>query len=273
MAILSLLLCALSAPIVLDNGAVRVEVEPRVFSVRFVGVPGRRNFLDPLPLTDEALAGSAWLDPGGLHTDVIPYPGPDAALRRGPAEVIEQSGSSVVMLGPVSEALKVRLSKEVRLVGREPLVLFTVSLVAASGEPARYAIRNTARVPLKTTLRVRRADGSISALAGAASIFPCVVKSNRYWLIPVPPTARTKQAILGAFVPEVTHQNDSGLWVRRIVPPPSSPDDVPDGSTFMCVLDDATRSYGAALQGPTTDVTPGSRLTFTEEWTLRRRGR
>src|SRR5688572_14071968 len=91
---------AMGAPLALDNGKIRVELESRTFSVRFIGFPGGNNFLEPAHLTETELAGTGWLDPGGLFTDVLPVRTEDAMLRRGPAEVVEQRDDYVLLLGP-----------------------------------------------------------------------------------------------------------------------------------------------------------------------------
>ena len=67
------------------------------------------------------------------------------------------------------------------------VALLLVGLLAQSN---LIVLDNTVRVPRRSTLRVERSDGTISALAGTESILPAVVKSAKYWLIPVPPTAR-----------------------------------------------------------------------------------
>ena len=136
---LILLLCLPSAaPIALDNSAMRVEVDPRLFSVCFVGLPNRSNFVEPTQPTQEEIEGEGWVDPGGLHTDLVPYQGQDAAIRRGPADVVERTATSVVMLGPVSGTLKVRLKKEIELDEHKPRAVFKVS--ASPSRPKRFVL-------------------------------------------------------------------------------------------------------------------------------------
>jgi len=257
----------------LDNGVIRVEVDPRVFAIRFVGFRDAANFVAPLPVDAAALEGSGWVDAGGLQTDLIPYTGKDAATRRGPAEVVEYRSDYIAMMGPVSEALGVRVKKEIQLQERTPRARFRVTVQRAGAEPGRYAIRNTVRLNTDCTLRTERTDGEIKALAGVESIFPSVVKSRRYWLIPIPPTSETHSAILGAMAPRVITVNDSGTWTRKLLSPPTDPSAVPSGSTLLCLLDDATKSYAVALQGAALELAPGAIATLEEEWDFEKRGK
>ena len=255
-----------AGPVVLDNGGIRVEVDPRVFSVRFVGAPGGVNFVEPLHIDPARYSDASWLDSGGLQTDLVPLQSQDAAIRRGPAEVAEQTPHSIVMLGPVSSTLNARLRKEVRLVDGEPRATFKVTILPTMQDFISCAIRNTVRVPKHTTLRIEKADGTMRVLTGAKGIAPSVVKSMRYWLIPVPPTAPTHNVVLGAFVPKVAHHNQSGTWIRRIIEMPPDKAAAPNEATFVCLLDDTAHAYGASLQGA------WGTSTLTEEWTLKVRG-
>ncbi|MCL4693037.1 MAG: hypothetical protein KJ060_11075, partial [Candidatus Hydrogenedentes bacterium] len=188
-------------PNTLDNGAIRVEVDPALFSVRFVGVPGGANFVAPLPVDETVRESEDWVDPGGLQTDVLPYTARDAASRRGPAEIVEQREDYIALLGPPSEHTGMRIKKEIQLLGREPKARFRVTAMRVAGESGDTAIRNTVRLSKGTTIRLLRDEGDVRVLAGADAITPAVVKSRKYWLIPVPPTSPMDGVILGAFVP------------------------------------------------------------------------
>lgn len=266
------LLCA-DPVYALDNGAIRVEVEPRLFAIRFVGFKDKPNFVSPLDVEQTAADGKDWADPGGLQTDVIPYTTKDAATRRGPAEVLEYRSDYIAMLGPPSEVSGVRMKKEIQLEGDAPKVHFRVIAQRVGAEPAKVALRNTVRLAAKNTVRLERTDGVVRVLAGADSIFPAVVKSRRYWLIPVPPTTDAKGLILGAPATRMSVANDSGTWTRTLVDPPKEMTQVPYESTFLCLLDSATSSYGAALQGKLVELKTGDLTTIEEEWTFEKRGR
>jgi len=258
--------------VALDNGAMRIEVEPSVFSVRFVGFPGGSNFLDPLYVSPEDSAGTAWLDPGGLVTDLVPLDEHDGPLRRGPGEVLEHRKDYVALLGPVSKATGLRMKKEFKIDEKEAKALYTVSVSVVGPKAVSCSVRNTARLATGSTLRVEKTDGTIRVLAGADSILPAVVNSNQFWIVPIPPTARMKNVVLGAFIPKVVHLTNQGSWTRRIVNPPSEAKSVPSESSFVCLLDSDTRSFGGALQGATAPLEPCCAMVFEEEWTLEKRG-
>lgn len=257
-----------AGPIALDNGAIRVEVDPQVFSICFVGAPGGENFVEPIPVSPEEREGAGWVDPGGLQTDVIPYTAKDAASRRGPAEIVERRSDYVALLGPPSERTGMRIKKEVQLVGSEPRARFRVSALRVTGDPVDVGLRNTVRVPVGNTLRIIRDDGELRVLAGTDSAAPAVVKSRKYWLIPIPPTAPMNGVVLGAFIPRHVLANGSGTWTRTMVHMPEVPDGVPSGSTFLCILDDSTATYGAALQGAVSETTERGTVVLEEVWTI-----
>jgi len=179
----------------------------------------------------------------------------------------------VALLGPLADAGFVQLKKEIRLEGKEPRARYRVTVLSAGADPLTYAIRNTARVPARTTLQVEKTDGDLRRLAGAGANTPTIAKSMRYWLIPVPPTAPTNDVVLGAFVPVVEHKNGWGVWTRRILAMPADEKEAPHGCTFLCLLDDKTRSYAASLQGAQAAVDVTHPAVFEEEWSLKKRGR
>lgn len=268
-----LMLIAGADPVVLDNGAVRVEVDPAVFSVSYVGFPGGENFVEPLAVDDALRNGTDWVDPGGLQTDVLPYTARDAASRRGPAEVVEQRPDYVALLGPPSEQTGMRIKKEVQLVGREAKVRFRVTAMRVAGDVNETAIRNTVRMRQGTTVRLLRDEGEVRALAGAKAIAPAVVKSKKYWLIPIPPTSPMDGVVLGAFVPSLIVVNDSGSWSRRLITMPPGAAKAPHECTMLCIIDDRSGSYAVALQGGMESVDNGTYQILEEEWTVESRGR
>ncbi|MCC6796198.1 MAG: hypothetical protein IT366_13845 [Candidatus Hydrogenedentes bacterium] len=257
----------------LENAALRIEVEPRLFAVRFVGFKGKENFVAPLPVIEAEAANATWVDAGGLQTDVLPFAGKDAAVRRGPAEIVEQRDDYIAMLGPPSEVSGVRLKKEIQLDADAPRAHFRVTAQRVATEPGNCAIRNTIRLPEKNTVRLERTDGDVRVLAGSDVPYTGVVKSRRYWLIPVPPTKDLRGVVLGADATQMIVANDSGTWTRKIVEPPADKTKVPNASSFLCLLDSRTNSYGAALQGATSEIKNGEFITFEEEWTFEKRGK
>jgi hypothetical protein len=115
--------------VALDNGAIRIEVEPELFAIRFIGTPGGKNFLDPLYVRDSVRASEGPLESGGLTTSLDPA-GPQAAeLSRGPTRTIDSGWYHLVLIGPVAEESGLRLRKEIRIDPREPKAWFTVTVL------------------------------------------------------------------------------------------------------------------------------------------------
>lgn len=259
--------------IILQNTALRIELDPALFAVRFVGFPGGNNFVEPHYIEDRDRDGGAWLDPGGLTTDLVPLDVEDAALRRGPAEIIEQDEHHVVLLGKASPALGVRFKKEIRLDGDAARAWFIVTALSDRAEGPGLCVRNSARLPGRSTVRVPKKEGTFGMLQDETKTPWVIVKSLEYWLVPVPPTSPVKQLALGGFNPEIQVENASGVWVRRLTQPPVDETKLWNGVTALCVLDDTTRSYGAALQGAQGPLTAATPLQLTEEWTFQKRGK
>ncbi|MCL4218671.1 MAG: hypothetical protein KJ052_16925 [Candidatus Hydrogenedentes bacterium] len=261
-----------SPPIVLDNGAIRVIVDPQVFAVTFIGVPGGSNFLLSQPLTEEEREGGGWVESGGLHTDLIPYVEGDEALRRGPAVVTLQEPDRVVMEGPASDARKVKLTKEAQLYPGQAKARFRVTAHAATDEPVVLALRNTIHLPASCTLRLEKAGGAIKVMSGADNLSPAVVSSMQYWLIPIPPTAEINKVVLGTTHATSEVQNIDGYWTRRLLT--ESTLEAAGGAEprLLCLLDDETKSYVVSLQGPRTRATPEMPAHIEEVWSLKVRG-
>lgn len=257
--------------LVLENAKIRLEIDPAVFSLRFLGFPGGQNFLETHYLSERERSGDGWLDPGGLTTDLAPSEEKDAALRRGPAEVIERDEFHVVLLGRPSPAMGVRLKKEFRLDGADAHVYFLVTALSERADGPQLALRNTARLPARSTVRVPKHDGALTALQDGVKAPWAIVNSRDYWLVPVPPTSPVHDLVLGGFSPEAQVKNESGVWTRRIPVPPTDPGKVPNGATTLCVLDDTTRSYGLSLQGAKGTLCAATPVQLTEEWTFEKR--
>ena len=268
-----LALFSAESSIVLDNGTVRVVVEPRLFAITFVGFSDKQNFVSPLEVSAATREGNDIADAGGLVCDLIPYDQKDAAVRRGPAEIVEQREDYIAMLGPPSEVSGARIKKEIQLDADAPRAHFRVTAQRVAAEAGSFAIRNTIRLPEKNTVRLERTDGDLRVLAGSDVPYTGVVKSRRYWLIPIPPTKDLRGVVLGADATRMIVVNDSGTWTRKIVEPPVDKSKVPNASPFLCLLDSRTGSYGAALQGATSEIKSGELITLEEEWTFERRGR
>ncbi len=267
-------LTALSAPIALENGALEIQVQPETFAIVSFRALTEANFVMPLPVSGDAAQAAEWLDPGGLVTDVLPSGEQDAALRRGPAAVVEREEGRLVLEGPVAAVSGLRLRKEIILGPRgDPSARFRVTVFATRSEAQRVYVRNTVRLPGRSTLRVARRDGTIRPLAGAESIYPAVVKSLDYWLIPVPPTAAMKGVVLGALSSGLHETRGRAVWVRRVALPLADASAYDHGVNVLCLLDTPSGTFGAALQGCWAEVSVSCPLVFEEEWRVASRAR
>lgn len=255
--------------VVVENASVRIEIDPRVFAARYIGFPGGLNFLETVSLSAEERHGTDWADPGGLTTELLPGAGQDAAVRRGPATVIEQTPLSATLLGPVSDKSDVRVKKTFQIdPAKEGTVYYTVALLAAEPGTRRLSVCNTARVPPGTTLRVTRADGMLRILAGPEAYLSAAATPTGEWEFRIPPTEDFERAVLAGFVSKVVLQREDGIWVRRILTMPADASEVPHEATFAGVLDKANAVYAVALQGAAAEVTLAEPLVFREEWTF-----
>jgi hypothetical protein len=261
-----------ASPVVLDNARIRVEIDPELFSIRFVGAPGGRNFLEPLFVEENTRRSGDWADPGGLVTDVLGLEERDAALRRGPAVVADQSAVHVLLIGPESRTTGLRLKKEITLAPDTAAARLTCSLLSNRPEAQRLALRNMVRVAPGATIRLPRRAGDLRSLSGAPATAPLVVKSMLYWLMPVPPTSPVRETLLGSESASVELQSENGVWTRRSAAM-ASPEAFPKGQQSLALLDDATKSYGLALQSPEQEVSLAHPLVWTEEWTFDARGK
>lgn len=268
--VLALLFSSLAAaadPLVLTNGLVEVSISPEVFTVVGMRATGGKEWLTTR--TAETGTEDAWVDPGGITTDVLPFV-EDAPVRRGPALVTDQSALSLTMEGPMSDKLGLWLRKEVRLAPDSPEVSFTVTALSVKEEPQPVALRNTARLgPPRLSLRIMKSLGSVHPLSGQEKPGVTVVNSMKYWMIPIPPTGKVKQMVLGGFFPEFTLRRGREEWTRRLVSMPADAKQVEQECNFLCVLDTDTASYGVAFQGETGKLSKDAPVSLVETWVVR----
>lgn len=252
--------------VVLQNDHLRVEIEPDLFAVRFVGQPGGQNFLEPVFVPEAVRASGEWCDPGGVTTDLAPYEGRDAALRRGPAEIILQEKHRLVLLGPPSASLGLRVKKDFELSRDDPRLTLRVSMLTDQEKVSEYALRNSVRLPKDTTVRLDRSNETLRVLTAHGSPGPAVIKSMRYWLIPIPPMTKVEEMVLGANATSMEIQNDAGIWTRSVELKRGG--DTPLNASFLCLLDTTTGSYGAAFQTPLQPISASRPGIMVETWTF-----
>ncbi len=93
------------------------------------------------------------------------------------------------------------------------------------------------------------------------------LESMRFWQIPVPPTSPTRDTLLCATSFTLDQESRGGNWQRR-VSVLNEGKEFEAGGNLIILIDDATRSYGAALQSPRQEVSAAAPLTFMERWEL-----
>lgn len=261
---------AFGASLALDNGKIRVEVEPRTFSVRFIGLPGGHNFLEPVHLTATEIAGSGWLDPGGLVTDVLPVRSENAVLRRGPAEVVERRDDYVLLLGPEHPESRWRVKKEIQLARDAGELTYKVTVLSSLKDERDIRIRTTARLNGNGALTVPVAPGRMSLVRGAyEEVLNLLEFPDESYAIPLRSRKLRSRAVLSSPSPEVTMTTEFGVWKRRLeirsaLPEPETKNRI----RMLALFDDPTHTYEAALEGAQSGANVGSPLVVVEHWSV-----
>lgn len=260
--------CWAADPLLLENGRVRVELDPALATVVYAGIPGKLNWIGP----PEAPMGTSPDDQKpaftGFVSELVAQNGQDMGFQPGPVEIVSQTPLQTVFLGPVSAKYPVRLKTEIQLADTGGKITYTVTAVATDTVPGVFALRNTVRLPQNTTLRINTGDGMFRPLSGAKTIFPVVSKSFGYWLLTVPTAGLYKNLVLGAHVTQVSLHNSANIWTRF---PRETFDGVRkylDDSNILCRINDETREYRVTLQSPLGEIRADAPLAFQEEWSI-----
>lgn len=261
---------SLGAPLSLDNGKIRIELEPRTFSVRFIGLPGGNNFLEPAHLTETELAGSGWLDPGGLVTDVLPVRTEDAVLRRGPAAIVEQRDDYLLLLGPEHPESHWRVKKEIQLTRDSAELTYKVTVLSSLKEERDIRIRTTARLDWSGALMVPVEPGRMTLVRGAFEKASDLLEfPEETYTVPLRSRKLRTRAVLSSASPEVTMTTDFGVWKRRLEIRSALPDpEAENRIRMLALLDDPTHTYEAALEGAQSGTNVGSPLVVVEHWSV-----
>lgn len=261
---------AFGGPLALDNGKIRIELEARTFSVRYIGIPGGNNFLEPTHLTATELASTGWIEPGGLTTDVLPIRAGDAVLRRGPAEVVEQRDDYVLLLGPEHPESHWRVKKEFQLTRDTAELTCKVTVLSSLKEERDIRIRNTARLAWTGALTVPVEPGRMSLIRGKfEGVGELLLAPESAYQIPLMSTQARERAVLSSPSPEVRMVTDFGVWTRQLEIRSSLPEPEAEGRIRMlALLDDGTHTYQAALEGAQSGVNVGAPLVVIERWTV-----
>lgn len=142
---MALLFGATGGVLALDNGLMRVEADPAVMALRFLGPAEGPNLVEPLYVSRLDRRGQAPLDAGGLSWEILGID--NAALRRGPAEVLRHSDDALVLLSPVDAGTGLQLKLELLLDESSPALRMRATVTSQSSTPsAPVAVRSAARL-------------------------------------------------------------------------------------------------------------------------------
>lgn len=256
-------------PVVLQNGYVRLELEPRTFSVRFAGFPGGKNFLEPVHLTESEIAGPNWVDPGGLTTDLLPARENSALLRRGPAEVVVQEERYVLLLGPEHPDSNWRVKKEYFLEKDTPEGRYKVTVTSARKTERRVGIRIAAQVVRAGQWEISGDFGVPGLMLGQYPDLASVTGADTPgYIVPLAGGRDRRRAVLAVpGAPEVTQQTPFGTWSRRLeLASDTAGEGGPASPRLVLLLDDATHVYQAGLEAMQSGVNVGAPLVIVEHW-------
>lgn len=270
MLLIGALASAASGPVALDNGKIRIELDTRTFSVRFIGTPGGNNFLEPVHLSPSELDGRGWIEPGGLVSDVLPIHPDNAVIRRGPAELIEGRDDYVLLLGPEQPESRWRVKKEVQLTRDTAALTYKVTVLSSLKKERDVRIRNTARLAWSGTLGVPVAPGPMKLVRGRfEGVDGLLQYPEGSYIVPLYSTSKRSRAVLASPAPEVSMATNFGVWTRRLEIQSSLEEPEAENRVrMMTLLDDETHIYEAALEGAQSGVNVGAPLVVIEHWTI-----
>ncbi len=267
--LLVIILAATQELIVLENQAVRLEIDPAIATIRCIALKNGMNWLEPLQLPDTQQSSEDRVEPGGFSTALVLEEAQRVIPYRGPAQVLRKSALSLVLLTPASPDLPLKLQQEIRLIRNTTQIRYTVTALNPGGAPVAAALRNTARLPFNVTIRCNRSDGAMRPLSGTESIYPAVAKVLEFWHIAIPPSPRVGgEMTFGGPFPAITVHRGNDIWQRSILTMPESVENIPEQCSFICHLDNLRHVYSASLQSEFAVVTVAEPLVFTEEWRL-----
>lgn len=259
-----------NTPVVLENESIRLELEPRTFSVRFVGFPGGKNFLDLIHLPASAIAGPGWLEPGGLTTDLIPETENSALLRRGPAELIAHERQYVLLLGPKDDARQWRIKKEYFLTPGQSEVRYKVTVLSPVKEERPVGVRITAQLPEVGELRFPGAAGTLGLLSGDFPGFALLEAGGAdASVIPLAGGGMRRRAVVEIPAAMLVYETPFGQWTRsmEVLSGLGSGEDATP-SRALLLLDDDTHVYQAGLDVMQAGINVGAPLVVQERWVL-----
>lgn len=258
--------------LVLQNGHIRVELEPRTFSLRYLGFPGGKNFLDPIYLSETEIAGAGWVAPGGVVTDLVPVSRAYASLRRGPATIAERTDDYILLLGPAHPESGWQFKKEYQLTRDSAALTYKLTVQTQQKEERSVRVRITAQLPEEGIVFIPHTAGELGFLRGAGPALRLLhAPEDSGYRIPLAANSSWRRAVLASPASELTYTTGFGVWSRRLEVRSAAPD---EDSTyqFLALLDEASHTYQVALEAAQAGVNVGAPLVVVEHWTLSRPG-
>jgi len=262
-------LCGMDGGVVLDNGAIRVELDPVTYSVRFLGRPGGPNFVDPLYMTPWQRRPGALVMPGGIMSDVLPVREDRAFLRRGPAAVLEQRRDYVLLMGPACGETQLQVKSEYLLDRNAPELTYRLSVLSSRRAGQTVAIRVTAQVPWAGALAFpAHGDGVPGLIRGAFPGYPgALAAEDGKHRLPLGVQRGREQAVLRAPVAQLEVTRPSGTWARGAALI-SAGEGEETNVELLVLLDDQSQTCQIALEARQTGVNVGVPMVFVETWRL-----
>jgi hypothetical protein len=251
--------------IALDNGAIRVEFDSQLFAVCYVGAPGGKNLLAPLHVPDRLRQhGAAHFDPGGLAFSLQR----DTALTRidGPAEVITQSPTELVLLSPTMGDPALRLHLELRLDGMIAGASLRLDVQTEATEAIDAAIVSHVILAPHVALHVPKSDATIRAALPEAATASLFVDAGDYWDIDSPGTAVTSEPAVADFECGTMSFVGDMRWTRSIGTPASGEAPEPWHAQFR--RDPENRQRSLQLACPSVKVDLWNQPALLEHWQL-----
>ncbi|MBX3178050.1 MAG: hypothetical protein KF886_11855 [Candidatus Hydrogenedentes bacterium] len=267
-ALLGILSSDPGAPVILDNGRVRLEVDPRVFGVRFAGFSGGPNFLDTVFPGEPQRPGAPGIDIGGFVADVLPRAGDPGPRRHAPAEIVEHDARYVLLLGPEDPETHWRVKKEFFLERDSATVRCRTALLTSRKVERSGGLRLTAQVARTGTVMLPRTEGEIGLYWGT---FPGLAELRRgpedWARIPVSGRGRDARAVLVAPVTAMVMEAPFGRWTRRLESPEAGGGPGGRGRMFI-VVDDRSHVCQVTLEVTGSGINAGAPLVVEEIWTF-----
>lgn len=267
--LLLLLLAAPVSPVAIENAAVRVEVDPQLLSIRYVGPPQGPNLVESLHVEARDRRLEDWLDAGGVTWDIASTPEHDAPLRRGPATVLAHTANRVVLLSPASTESPYRLKLEITIPGDRPEVTVTTVL-------STEAIAPDAPVSVRCAFRL-----SPGALVGTYD-----ARSATVYPLDQPPAAKgmtisewdgilfdagapgSRPLVATAFGASAVIDRNGLKLVREVDGGTAAPEGYARAANLHAISDPRTHTYGLVMESPRAPIAIAAPLVYREVWRL-----